>query len=144
MRDLGLLIFGAGLGLIGQWLFYRYQRRNEQQQGPNVVVSKIQRGENIRVELRNLGPDTLTEMDIKFSWLHRGQRREIVVLEFYRNTDGPQRLEVLAANESVEVAGVPSTTDDGIVDVQITGLGATSQHLYSWVRQVAVALTPVK
>ena len=140
MRDIGLLILGAGLGWIGQWLFYRYQRRDEQRQGPNIVVSKVQRDENIRAELRNVGPDTLTEMDVKFGWLDNGHPRELVVLDFYRSHDGPQRVEVLADGETLEAAGLPVASDDGLVDVQITGLGAKSQHLYSAVSQVVIGL----
>lgn len=140
MRDVVLLILGAALGWLGQWVFYRYQRRDQQRQGPTVIVSKIQRADYTRAELRNVGPDTLTEMDVKFAWLDHGHRRELVVLDYYRGQDGPQRVEVVPSGETLEAAGIPNASDDGIVDVQVTGLGATSQHLYSTVSQIAVDL----
>ncbi len=143
MREISLLILGAVLGFVGQWLFYRYQRRDERGQGPSIVVSKIQQGQHVLAELRNVGFDTLSEMDVKLSWLTNGQHHERLATDFFRTGEtSPSRLEVLGANEVLTVSGLPAISDDGIIDVQVSGLGVTSQRLYSTVSQLAIALPP--
>lgn len=140
MKETLLVILGAVLGWVAQWVFYRYQRRDEQRQGPLIVVSKVEKGDRPLAELRNIGPDTLTDMDVKFSWVEQAHRRELIVLDYFRGGEGPQRLEVIGSGDTLEAVGLPKVSDDGIVDVQITGLGAKSQHLYSTVSQITVAL----
>lgn len=138
MKDVGLLVLGAIIGWLGQWIFYRYQRRDEGRQPPHLVIGGTRVGDRTMAEIRNIGNDTLTEMDVKLSWLDDGHRREIVVLDFFRGSEQPQRLEVIGSGETVNADGFPRASDDGLVDVQVTGLGAKSQRLISLVRQVTV------
>ena len=143
MKDILLLIAGAILGVLGQWIFYRYQKRDEQKQGPMIVVSKMERDDNVWIELRNVGQDTLTELSVKISWEEHHQHKEMLVTQFRRN--GEQQtsaVDVIGVSEILHGQGAPITTDDGIIDVQVSGLGVKSRRLYSDVTQIAVTIHP--
>ncbi len=141
MSQFIFLLVGAIIGLFGQWAFYRYTKRDQRSQGPAIVVSRIIQGPHLFVELRNIGVDTLSEMDVKMSWLIQGEHRELIAKDFFRTSEvKPSQIEIIGPGETLRVGASPIMTDDGLVDVQVSGLGVTSQRLYSVVGQIEVAL----
>lgn len=145
MPDFILIVLGAVLGWFGQWLLYRYQRRDEQRQGPNVVGSKVRIGTHTLVNLHNIGHDTLNDMDVEIGWLQDDQRQKRYLRRFVHEHDDPSlarpfETEVLNHGDTLRVIDVPSWSGDGLIDVQVSGLGVNSQRLYSAVSQIAVGL----
>lgn len=146
MNDFLLILFGALLGLIGQWLFYRYQRRDERMQGPRVIVARVKKDGQIVMEIKNVGADSLTEMDVTISWQEKNQPKEKKLQDFWLPdqpiNSPPSHRELLDAGDRYLVGGLPQSTDDGIIDVEIYGLGIKSQKEYRVTSQVAVTLQP--
>lgn len=143
MKEVFLLVLGAALGWVGQVLFYRYQKRDEQESGPQLAVSKVKRGEHVLLDLRNIGPDSLAEMEVELAWLAHGQQQRKKMSEFYRpeaDPTEPLHPELLESGGHLEGRGLPEMSDEGIVDVRITGVGVKSHRLFSFVSQVEVAL----
>jgi len=147
MKDLLIgAIFGGIITWIGQWLFYRYQKRDEKRQGPVIVISRVIQDELFLVELRNTGSDSLTEMEVKARWQKDGQEEEQLLNKFFSGqyTYGAPgtHVEILGPSDRYFVAGLPQITQDGLVDIHVSGLGANSQQLYKTASQIVVGLTP--
>lgn len=145
MKDIALLVVGAILGWIGQWLFYRYQQRDEQRQGPQVVISKVTRHGQSLCELRNIGADSLSEMDVNISWLQDRQHQHRPINQFFapeqdERLASPTHVQLLGPNERYLAVGLPQSTDDGLVDIEVSGLGVKSQQPYNTHGQIDVAL----
>lgn len=145
MNEALLLILGAALGWVGQWLFYRYQQRDQQRQGPQVVISKVVRHNQILCELRNVGTDSLSEMDLKISWQQDGQEQQLQLDQFFlpdqdERLVAPTHVQLLGPRDRYIAVGLPQRTDDGIIDVIVEGLGVASQRIYTAKTQIDVPL----
>ena len=145
MKDLLFLIIGALLGWFSQWLFYRYQQRDEKSQGPNVVASRIIVKGQVILAVRNIGNDSLTEMEVKIEWEQDGQKHSRVLNQFFPvtgNIESVLNVEELGPSDHYHVLGIPQQVEGGIIDVFITGVGVNSKKLYNTASQIVVGLTP--
>src|SRR5689334_12910008 len=136
MKDILLLVIGAILGWISQWLFYRYQQRDVQRQGPNIVVTKIVQHGHTLCELRNIGNDSLSEMDVHMAWLAAGLSKKQELKNFFMpdqdiRTGPPKHVEFIGPGEKFLLNGLPQWTDDGLIDIEVAGFGVHSQRQYS-------------
>ena len=149
MKDLLLVILGAILGWLGQWLFYRYQKRDEQRQRPNVVISRVTKNNEFLLELRNIGQDSLSEMEVMITWQKSEQQQQKKLEQFFSpdlsiSVVTPVHLELLGSGERYVLTGLPQSTDDGVIDVEVSGLGVRSGQLYKANTQVVVTLSSGK
>lgn len=143
MRDIILLFVGAVLGFFSQWLLEVAKDRREKRRGPNIAIAKYEQNGAVYAELHNLGPDGLAEMDVAISWEDVGQPAGKILKKFYEPTQNLENeqggfSEYLAAGERLLAAEIPTSSQDGLVTVRVTGLGQNSRRLYEARGQLAV------
>lgn len=148
MRDISLLILGAALGWISQWLFYRFQQRDTERQGPKLVTSKVTQHGRVMFEIRNIGTDSLSEMDVNIIWLEHQQRKTETLKQFFLpdqevQSANQKHVELIGPGERYVLGWLPQSTDDGLVNVEILGFGVQSHRPYKFDSQIVVGLLPV-
>lgn len=147
MRDIFLLVIGAALGFMSQWLLEIAKDRRAKRRGPNIAIGKYEEAGAVYAELHNLGPDGLAEMDVAIAWEENGATAARILKNFFEPTqklgiDQPGFSDYLAAGERLLASEIPIASDDGLVTVRVTGLGQNSRRLYETRGQLDVRVRP--
>ena len=147
MKDLALIIVSFVLGWFGQLLFYRYQKRDENQQGPHVIISRVVKSDQIMFEIRNIGTDSLNSMKVKILWKQAGAQQDRLMYMFFppeqdERLTSSSNIEVLGPSDRYNVVGVPQWADGKVVKVNIAGIGAKSQRPYEVENDIEVGAPP--
>lgn len=148
MKEILLLVIGAVIAWLSQWLWYRYVKRDERRSGPNIIVNPVRRDGAVFAELHNIGPDNVKELTVTIRWLQDRAEQVRTIENFFSPPEKPaqdsaRHIEYLAASDRVLAADIPTWSDDGIVTVKVQGLGVQSDALYETESQITVGLRRV-
>lgn len=142
------LVVGAVLGLFGQWIWHKYQRKEERQSVvPIITASCVERDGSYYVEVINTGKEGVEHLAVKIFWRQEGKDEERVLVRFFTISQNPitessQSIQFLGASEKIRAANIPLYSDDGYVRVLITGVGTNSKKQLKYEHEIKVQIKP--